>query len=269
MTDEFETIRFVRHREPPVLEVVIDRPGDSSAARLNAVDGLLHHELAALFAMLREEREARAILLTGSGSAFSAGGDYAWFPALADRANLEQVRRDGKRLIYDLLDVPLPLVCAVNGPAMGLGASVALLCDIIFMARSATIGDPHVRVGIAAGDGGTLAWTAALGPARAKEYLLTGDPLTAEEAARIGLVNHVCDDDQLHEQAFAFAARLAAGAPLAIQYTKAAINAALKAAAALVFDQAAAFEIATFATDDHREALAALQERRPPRFEGR
>jgi enoyl-CoA hydratase len=209
------------------------------------------------------------VLLTGSGDAFSAGGDFGWFPTLADRHALEQVRADGKSLIYDLLDVPLPVVCAVNGPAVGLGASIALLCDVIFMARSATIADPHVRVGLVAGDGGTLAWPLAVGPARAKEYLFTGDPLTASEAERIGLVNRVCDDQRLHVEAMAFAARLAAGAPLAIRYTKAAVNAALKAQAAVVFDQAAAFEIASFATHDHREALDALAEGRPPRFEGR
>ena len=133
------------------------------------------------------------------------------------------------------------------------------------MARSATIGDPHVKVGIVAGDGGTLAWPMAIGPARAKQYLLTGDPVSAEEAERIGLVNGVVDDDELHGTALAFARRLAAGAPLAIQYTKAAVNATLKAEASRTFDLAAAFEIATFATADHREALAALTEKRTPR----
>jgi enoyl-CoA hydratase len=152
---------------------------------------------------------------------------------------------------------------------MGLGASVALLCDVIFMARSATIGDPHVKVGIVAGDGGTIAWPLAVGPARAKQYLLTGDPVTADEAERIGLVNFVVEDGKLHAAALDFAKRLAAGAPLAVQSTKAAVNAAVKGAAVQAFDQAAAFEIATFATEDHREALAALHEKRSPRFVGR
>lgn len=259
---EFTCLRF--DRDGHVLVVTIDRPGSD----LNAVDAALHADLTALFPRLQAEREARAVLLTGSGRAFSAGGDFAWFPELADRAALEHLRIDARNLIYDLLDVHLPIVCAVNGHAMGLGASIALLCDTIFMARSATIGDPHVRVGLVAGDGGTLIWPLAVGPARAKQYLLTGDPLTADEAERIGLVNQVVDDDALHATALAFAHRLAAGAPLAIQYTKAAVNASLKAAAAVAFDQAAAFEIVTFASSDHAEALAARRDRRPPQFEG-
>lgn len=260
---EFECIRF--DRDGDVLVVTIDRPGSA----LNAVDAALHHDLTRLFPRLQAEHDARAVLLTGAGPAFSAGGDFAWFPQLAaDRAALERLRIDARNLVYDLLDVHLPIVCALNGHAMGLGASVALLCDTIFMARSATIGDPHVRVGLVAGDGGTLIWPLAVGPARAKQYLLTGDPLTAEEAERIGLVNAVVDDADLHATALAFAHRLAAGAPLAIQYTKAAVNASLKAAAAVAFDQAAAFEIATFASADHAEALAALAEKRRPDFRG-
>jgi enoyl-CoA hydratase len=261
---EFTCIRF--ERDGDVLVVTIDRPGND----LNAVDAVLHHELTRLFPRLQAEHDARAVLLTGAGRAFSAGGDFAWFPQVAaDRSALERLRIDARNLVYDLLDVHLPVVCAVNGPAMGLGASIALLCDVIFMARSATIGDPHVRVGLVAGDGGTLIWPLAVGPARAKQYLLTGDPVGADEAERIGLVNFVVDDAELRDRALAFAHRLAAGAPLAVQYTKAAVNAAIKAAAAVAFDQAAAFEIATFGTADHAEALAALAERRPPRFQGR
>jgi enoyl-CoA hydratase len=265
-------VRFVRH-EPAgpegeggqVLEVVIDRPGDD----LNRIDGVVHEELTRLMALLRDETEARAVLLTGAGRAFSAGGDFAWFPELQDPARVATLRTDARTLVYDLLDVELSIVCALNGHAMGLGASIALLCDVVFVARSATIGDPHVRVGITAGDGGTVAWPALVGPVQAKRYLLTGDPVTAEEAARIGLVSHVVDDDALHTEALAFAHRLAAGAPLALRSTKAAVNASLKAEARLAFDPALEAEVGTFATDDHREALAAFAEKRPPRFTGR
>src|SRR5262249_58484081 len=131
------------------------------------------------------------VLLTGRGRAFSAGGDFAWFPELRAPGRMEALRRDAKQLIWDLLDVEIPIVAALNGHAMGLGASVALLCDVIFMADTATIGDPHVRVGIVAGDGGAVIWPLAVRPARAKQYLLTGDPLGAAEAERIGLVNRV------------------------------------------------------------------------------
>ena len=172
-------------------------------------------------------------------------------------------------MIWDLLDVEVPIVAAVNGPAIGLGASLVLLCDVIYMADTASIADPHVRVGIVAGDGGTAIWPLAVGPARAKEYLLTGDPVPAEEAERIGLVNRAVPADQLQEQALAFANRLAAGAPLAIRYTKLAVNKLLKDSLNIAFDTATALELVTFRSEDHQEALAAIREKRKPRFSGR
>lgn len=248
-----------------VLHAVIDREGDD----LNRVDGVLHDDLAELFARLQRERTARAVLLTARGRAFSAGGDFAWFPTLQDPAVAEDVRLAGRRLIWDLLDVHLPIVCGLAGPAVGLGASIALLCDHIVMGESASLADPHVKVGIVAGDGGTVAWPLAVGPARAKQYLLTGDPISAAEAERLGLVNEVVADDDVEARARAWAERLAAGAPLAVQYTKQAVNALVKDALNRAFDVATALEVATFKSDDHREALTALAEKRPPRFEGR
>ena len=259
----YETLQ-TRYRGD-VLEVVIDHPHSD----LNAVDELLHRELTVLFADLREEQQARAVLLTGRGRAFSAGGDFNWFPQLRETGTLDALRHDARHLITDLLDVELPIVAAVNGPAVGLGASIALLCDVIFMAESATIADPHVRVGLVAGDGGTVIWPLAVGPARAKQYLLTGDPIGAVEAERIGLVNAVVPDDALDDAAFAFAQRLAAGAPLAVRYTKLAVNKLLKDALNTTFDAATALELVTFKSDDHAEALAAIREKRPPDFKGK
>jgi enoyl-CoA hydratase len=260
---DFETLRIERIGD--VLRVTIDHP----LSELNAVDERLHRELTALFAALRRESEARAVVLTGRGRVFSAGGDFDWFPALRDAARLDALRRDAKQLIWDLLDVEIPIVAAVNGHAMGLGASIALLCDLIVMADTATIGDPHVRVGIAAGDGGTVIWPLAIGPARAKQYLLTGDPLPATEAERIGLVNKVIPADRLEAEALALAERLAAGAPLAVRYTKLAVNKLIKDALNIAFDTATALELVTFFSEDHREALAALKEKRTPKFQGR
>jgi enoyl-CoA hydratase len=262
--DDFTYLRFER-LEGHVLRVVIDRPDNE----LNAVDDTLHHELTELFPTLQRERQARCIVLTGSGTSFSAGGDFGWFPSLQEPGRLEDLRQDAKQMIWDLLDVQVPIVAAVNGHAMGLGASIALLCDVIFMAESARIGDPHVRVGIVAGDGGTVAWPLAIGPARAKEFLLTGDPVGAAEAERMGLVNHAVPDDQLAERALGFAHRIAAGAPLAVQFTKVAVNKWIKEAANVSFDVATALEMITFQSADHAEALAALRDKRPPRFEGR
>jgi len=248
-----------------VLRITIQHPHND----LNAVDALLHEELTALFRALKREDRARAVVLTGHGRAFSAGGHFDWFPQLSDLEKLESLRRDAKQLIWDLLDVELPIVAALNGAAVGLGASIALLCDTIFMAEGASLADPHVRVGIAAGDGGAAIWPLVLGPARAKQYLLTGDAVSAEEALRMGLVNRVVPAGELADEALAFARRLAAGAPLAVRYTKQAVNKLVKDALNVCFDTSTALEIVTFRSEDHREALAAIREKRAPRFRGR
>ncbi|MEM9565300.1 MAG: enoyl-CoA hydratase-related protein [Actinomycetota bacterium] len=266
--DDFECIRFER-LDGDVLQVTIDRPGDDRNAELNAVDGRMHDELTHLFPVLKQEREARCIVLTGSGRAFSAGGDFDWFPTLQEPGRLEPLRQDGKNLIWDLLDVQVPIVAAVNGHAMGLGASIALLCDLIVVAESARIGDPHVKVGVVAGDGGTVAWPLAIGPALAKQYLLTGEPISAAEAHRLGMVNEVAPDEECLDRALVWARKLAANAPMAVQYTKVAVNKLLKDAANTAFDVATALELLTFQSDDHAEALAAIRERRDPTFENR
>ncbi len=261
--EDFSTLEIERIGD--VLQVTIAHP----TSPLNAVDHDLHEDLTRLFSALRREADARAVLLTGRGNAFSAGGDFRWFPQLQEPGRMEALRRDAKQLIWDLLDVEIPIVAAVNGHAMGLGASIALLCDVIFVAEEATIGDPHVRVGIVAGDGGVAIWPLAVGPARAKQYLLTGDPLPAVEAERIGLVNFVVPRERLYEDALAFAQRLADGAPLAIRYTKLAVNKLLKDALNVAFDTSTALELVTFQSEDHREALAALKEKRKPKFHGK
>jgi enoyl-CoA hydratase len=252
-------------RDGHVLRVTIAHP----TSPVNAVDEALHDDLRRLCARLKREAEARAVLLTGRGRAFSAGGDFAWFPQLREPGRMEALRRDAKQLVWDLLDVEIPIVAALNGPAMGLGASIALLCDVIFMADTATLGDPHVKVGLVAGDGGAAIWPLAVGPARAKQYLLSGDPLTAAEAERIGLVNRVVPAADLDREAMAFATRLAAGAPLAVRYTKLSVNKLIKDALNVAFDTSTALELVTFQSEDHQEALAAIREKRPPVFKGR
>jgi enoyl-CoA hydratase len=262
-TLSFRSLRL--ERRGAVLRVTIDRPG----SELNTVDAGLHEELTALFGALREEQEARSVILTGRGRAFSAGGDFAWFEELREPAALEALRRSARRLVSDLLDVELPIVAALNGHAVGLGATIALLCDVVLMADTATISDPHVRVGLVAGDGGVAIWPLLVGPARAKEYLLTGDPLDAPRALELGLVNRVVPAAELEREAWALAERLAAGAPLAVRYTKLAINKWIKDVANVAFDASTVLELVTFRSADHREALAALREKRPPRFEER
>ncbi|TMF86231.1 MAG: enoyl-CoA hydratase/isomerase family protein [Chloroflexi bacterium] len=258
----YSSIRFERIGD--ILKVTLANPRNE----LNAVDGELHDELCRLFADLKVEREARAVLLTGSGRAFSAGGDFNWMRGVTKDA-LYEMRREGKQIVWNLLDVELPIVAAVNGPAIGLGATIALLCDVVYMADTAILADPHVRVGIVAGDGGAAIWPLVLGPALAKRYLMTGDSLSAAEAERYGLVTGVTTADELEETALKFARRLAAGAPLAVRYTKAAVNQYVKQVATTTFDYSMGLELLTFVSEDHSEALAAIKEKRKPSFQGK
>lgn len=248
-----------------VLRVTIDHP-DSD---LNTIDEELHHELGELFRRLRRENTANAVVLTGRGRAFCAGGDFEWFTSLRSAHRLSELNRDARQLIWDLLDVEIPIVAAINGHAMGLGASIALLCDVVFVAEEASIADPHVRAGIAAGDGGVVAWPLAIGPALAKEYLMTGDALSGSEAFRLGLVNHVVPGAELDDAALAFARRVAAGAPMAVRFTKMAVNKLLKDALSTAFDASTGYELITFMSDDHAEAVDAFREKRAARFTGR
>ena len=252
-------------RDGDVLHVVIDHP-DSD---MNVVDEAMHHDLTRLFRELKQEDGARAVLISGRGKAFSAGGDFGWFTQLREPRRAFDLRRDAKQMIWDMLDVELPIVVAVHGYAMGLGTSIALFGDVIFMAESAVIADPHVRAGIVAGDGGVVAWPLAVGPARAKEYLMTGDPVPAVEAERIGLVNHVVADEELLERAGECARRLAEGAPMAVRYTKMAVNKLVKDALGTAFDASTGYEMHTMLSEDHVEAVDAFREKRRPRFTGR
>jgi len=263
MTD-FEYLHL--DRDGDVLVVTIDKPDD----HLNKVDEQMHHELTHLFKHLRNEREARAVLLAGTDQAFTAGGDFGWFPEFSKPGYAADIRLDGKAIVWDLLDLHLPLVCAVTGHAMGLGASIALLSDITVMSETARLGDPHVRVGIVAGDGGTIAWPLALGPQMAKRYLLTGDSVTAADAVRMGLIVESAPDPEACIAAgMAWAKRLAAGAPQAVQFTKQAVNAWIKQTCGPAFDLATALETVTFGSEDFAEALSALAEKREPRFTGK
>lgn len=258
----YDSMQFERLGD--VLRVTLDNP----RTRLNTVDAAMHAELRRLFEELKRETRSRAIVLTGSGRAFSAGGDFGWMAGVTP-AQLADMRLEGKEIVWNLLDVEVPIVAAINGPAVGLGATLALLCDTVFMAESATIADPHVRVGITAGDGGAVIWPLVLGPSLAKRYLMTGDAIGAAEAVRLGLASAVVADDELQDEALAFANRLAAGAPLAVRYTKAAVNQLVKHALTTSFDYSMALELLTFVSADHAEALRAIRAKETPAFEGR
>jgi enoyl-CoA hydratase len=256
---------FTLNRNGHVLEVVLRHP----TSPVNAVDALLHHEFGELFRVLKRERDARAIVLVGEGKAFSAGGDFGWFPELRTMAALDELRRDAKQMIWDLMDVEVPIVCGLNGSAAGLGASIALLCDVVVMSERAVIIDPHVTVGLVAGDGGAAIWPLLLGPLAAKRHLLLGDPLTAMDALRLGVAAEVCAPGEVRERAVAWAERIAAQPPLAVKGTKQAVNAQMKQALLTSFDLSTALEIPCFLSHDHKEAIDALHEKRSPSYEGR
>ena len=264
---DLETITV--QRDGHVVLVTIDHPKSA----MNAVDELLHRELAELFRYLAVGEDelitgARAIVLTGHGPAFSAGGDMSWFPQLTSPDRLNRLRREGKQIIWEQLDIEPPIICALNGPAVGLGASIALMCDLIVMADTATLIDPHVKVGLVAGDGGAAIWPLLVGPLAAKRHLMLGLPLGADEALRLGIAAQVCDRADVVTSARQWADDLAAQPPIAVQGTKISINQQIKQALLTSFDVSMALEMTCFHTDDHAEAVSAFVDKRAPRYTG-
>jgi enoyl-CoA hydratase len=260
--DAYQCLRF--SRQGRVLTVALNRP-----AQRNAVDAQLHTELARLWPDLQRDEGSDVIVLTGEGSAFCAGGDIDWMQSHVDRpAEFERMAREGKDIALGQLDLDKPLIAKVNGHATGLGASLALLSDIVLISADARIGDPHVGVGLVAGDGGALIWPQIVGYAKARKYLFTGELLGAAEAERIGLVTEVHPRDQLDAATDALAQRLAGGPTLAMRYTKITTNLPLRALFHAHFDAGIAYECLSNRSADHAEAVAAFRERRAPRFSG-
>lgn len=259
----YEVIRTERFGR--ILKVILDA-GDGR----NAVDVRMHEELARIFDDVQRDPNSDVVVLTGAGDSFCAGGDMKLFRD-APAGHPESAflsRTDAKRILFSLLDLEKPIIAEVNGPAIGLGATLALLCDVIFAANDAVIADPHVRAGIVAGDGGAVIWPQLIGYARAKEYLLTGNSLTGENAEKIGLVNHSVPRADLDATVMAFAEKLAHGHQKAIRWTKVVANIGLRQLAHSLTDAALAYEWLTFETHDHREAVAAFLEKRRPKFTG-
>ena len=250
-------------RRGRILTLTLDRPD-----HLNAIDEPMHEELARIFLDVQVDGDSDVVVLTGAGRAFSAGGDMAWIREMTRGGTLESSVVKTKRMIFGLLDLEKPIIARIPGPCIGLGASLALLCDVVYASENARIGDPHVKVGLVAGDGGVVAWPHLIGHARAKEYLMTGDLLTAAEAERIGLINLVVPEAELDTRVRDMAERLAAGPAKAIRWTKTAVNVGLKRYAHGVMDTCLGYEMLTFASDDHRNAVDAFMNRRKPEFRG-
>jgi enoyl-CoA hydratase len=258
--NDYEFLSLSRRRR--VLNITMNRP-----EKLNAINGKMHTELAAVFTDVAEDAECDVAVLTGAGRAFSAGGDIEWMQSMIDHG-FERTAREAKRIIFSMLECEKPIIARINGHATGLGATLALFCDVTFATEKAKIGDPHVGVGFTAGDGGAVIWPQLIGYARAKEFLMTGDLLTAAEAERIGLINHAVPDDVLDQRVDAFADRLAGAALQAIRTTKASINIGLKQLAHSIMDACLAYEGLSNRTWDHQEAVTAFREGRAPAFRG-
>jgi len=234
--------------------------------KLNAIDPNMHLEVTSLARDVDEDPDVKVLVLTGAGRAFCAGGDFS--PG-RPRFSGARIWRQARQLVDDILDCETPIITAVNGPAMGLGSTIALLGDVVFASRSARIGDTHVRIAAGAGDGGQLYWPLLMGINRAKYYMMTGDVLTGEEAEKLGLVNFVVDDDQLMTRALELADRLAAGPTLAITASKMGINKYIKFVSNLVLPYTLKLQSATLYTEDAAEAIAAFRDKRPPIFKGK
>jgi enoyl-CoA hydratase len=261
--DSYTKLLF--RRDGRVLHVAFNRP-----EQMNAFGDIMGPEVERFFGEVVHDDATAVIVLTGAGKAFSSGGDIDGMQRMIDEpASFQRVSARSHRLVFSMLDCPKPVIAKINGAATGLGASIALLCDLTYAAEHAKIGDPHVKVGLVAADGGALLWPQLVGFARAKEFLLTGNLLTAPQAERIGLINHSLPAAELDAAVDAMAQKLANGAGMAIQGTKVSINLALKQLALAVMPAAIALEDLSATSQDHAEAVRAFREKRPPVFTGR
>ena len=249
-------------RDDGIVIATLNRPD-----RLNAMGGSMMVEYSRLPLEFDADGDAKVLVLTGAGRAFCAGGDFSPEPGFENPKYLNSMRLS-RMIVDNMLDAEKPVIAAVNGYALGLGATAALLCDVVIAARSATFGDTHVRMGMSAGDGGQLLWPLLIGPARAKYYMMTGERFDAETAERLGLVNFVVDDDKLMDTTLELATKLANGPAYAIMASKVPINKWLKFASNLIMPLALSMEEESINKDDHREAVLAFQEKREPKFTG-
>ena len=226
-----------------------------------------HWELSEIWRDVGADESVRCAVLRGEGQGFSGGGDLALVQEMADDfAVRTRVWKEARDLVYNLINCDKPIVSAMHGPAVGAGLVAGLLADISIAARTARIVDGHTRLGVAAGDHAAIIWPLLCGMAKAKYYLLLCEPVSGEEAERIGLVSLAVDEDQLLPQAYEVAERLANGSQSAIRWTKYALNNWLRQAGP-TFDASLALEFMGFAGPDVREGLASLRERRPPVFQ--
>lgn len=251
----FKTISV--SRADRITTVALDRP-----AQMNATNALMERELCEFFTDINHCPDTNAVIITGNGKAFCGGGDFEYIRELMD--NPEKIYDSlpwGKRLIFSILECSKPIIAKINGHAMGLGATIALFCDVTFASEKALIADPHVAIGFVAGDGGAVIWPQLVGYNRAKEYLFTGEPLTGKDAERIGLINHAVAPENLDATVQAYADKVAKMPKRAVQWTKASVNIGLKQIAHSIMDASLAYEALSNSTTEHREAVDAMEAR--------
>nr|WP_312028405.1 enoyl-CoA hydratase/isomerase family protein [Mycolicibacterium farcinogenes] len=235
-------------------------------AKRNAADELMHAELAQIWTDISSDPRVRAAVVTGCGRMFCAGADLGYVEELAGSHEKATAMLDEmSHLVYNMVNCDKPIISAINGAAVGAGLVVALMADISVCAEEAKLGDGHVKIGLAAGDHSAILWPLLIGMAKARYYLLTGDLLTGIEAERIGLVSKALPRDQVLDEALRIAQTLASGSQPAVRLTKRALNNWLRLAGP-IFDQSAAYEMLTLLGPDLPEGIAALREKRTPRF---
>ncbi|MBF9033338.1 hypothetical protein HKCCE2091_03725 [Rhodobacterales bacterium HKCCE2091] len=245
-------------RNGPILTVSLNNPP------MNPVSGARHRELSTIFADINRDDETRVVILTGAGEVFSAGGDLK---ALAHRLETRdfdtwpETMEEACNIIYGQMNCKKPIIGRINGDCIGLGASLAMFCDITVMVEDARIGDPHVKIGLTAGDGGALMWPQQIGFARAKEYLLTGDNLPATHAAEIGLINHAVPRAELDAKVAEIAEKIARLPAPGVQTTKVAINKVLQRQFDGLVEAILGLETWAFLSPDHRETVLAIRDR--------
>lgn len=262
MYEDYETLKVVRSGR--VVTVAFNRPEVK-----NATNPRMHQELVRVFPEIGRDPDAYAVILTGEGDAFSAGGDLNTLKAsLDDQGRWIESMIEAREIITGLIELDRPVIAKINGHAVGLGATLALFCDVIVARDTAKIADPHVQVGLVAGDGGAIIWPVLAGYAKTKLHLLTGAPITGAEAERIGLITEAVPADRLDARVAEIADQIAAAPAIAVRLTKRAINMALKQRMDAMIEANLGYETMSHLSNDHREAVHAFIEKRSPNFTG-
>jgi enoyl-CoA hydratase len=234
---------------------------------MNAVNYPLYQELVRILREVAARTDIHVLVLRGENGAFCAGGDISFMKQMySGEISKDEVNLLGLQFYRALISLPQPTISVVDGPAIGLGATIALSCDLIFASTRARIADPHVQMGLVPGDGGPVVWPMLIGPAKAKEFLFTGDVVRADAALEMGLVNHVYPPDQVDARALELAARIARGPAGTIQATKSLVNFALRTMGEQVVTQGLALERVSQETEYHHEAVKRFLAGDPVRF---